>query len=124
MGPSDTPPPRAEPPWGEYGVATPPDPCSPEAEKYLAGEEGLTRDRPSSSEPSMRPTWPRASRCRVLPTMEGSLSKSGQCNVSSLDGQHVRLRVTEGKQGGPGDTCAHAPESHHTHTQEASQQRG
>lgn len=69
----------------------PPHPCSPDAEKYLAGEEGLTRESPSSSGPSVRLIRPRASRCRVLPMMEGSLSKSGQLSVPSLDGQHTRL---------------------------------
>lgn len=82
------------PPRGP-GSASPPH--APEAEKYLAGEEGLTRERLSSSGPGVRPIRPRASRCRALPMTDGSLSKSGQLRVPSLDGQHTRLQATVSK---------------------------
>lgn len=76
---------------GRIGGYHAPHTGSPEAEKYLVGEEGLTRERLSSSGLSKWPIRPRASRCRVLPMMDGSLSKSGQLSVPSLDGQHTRL---------------------------------
>lgn len=82
-------------PPGGPGSTSPP--CAPEAEKYLAGEEGLTRERLSSSGPGVRPIRPRASRCRALPMTHGSLSKSGQLRAPSLDGQHTRLQVTVSK---------------------------
>lgn len=110
--------------WGELGDTTLPTPAHPpEAEKYLAGEEGLTRERLSSSGPGVRPIRPRASRCRVLPMTDGSLSKSGQLRVPSLDGQHTRLQAT-GQQGEPrGRVCIHTqPKSHHTWTCGAAEQ--
>lgn len=68
---------------------------SPEADKYLAGKEGLTREAPSSSEPNMQPGLPWANRCSVLLITDGSLSRSGQLRVPSLDGQHTRLWATQ-----------------------------
>lgn len=72
-------------------------PCAPEAEKYLAGEEGLTRERLS-----LLWAW-----CEAYPApsqpLQGaahdtrSPSKSGQLRAPSLDGQHTRLQVTVSK---------------------------
>lgn len=80
-----TPAPPPAPPWEPHTS------CSPASEKHWA-LEGLTRDRLSSS-------GPHASCCRVLPMMEGSLSRSGQLRVPSLEGQHTTLWGTTRVEG-------------------------
>lgn len=91
------------------GLGRLPPRLSPEAEKYLAGEEGLTRERLSSSGPSAQPVWSCASRCRVLPATDVSLRRSGQLSVPS----HTRLQAT-GQQGSPG-TPLHTPHQAPSH---------